>query len=47
MTKEKFKKYNKENTFCDSCKRLLSTKYFSYKILEMIVQLIDVNFVTG
>lgn len=31
MTKEKFKKYNKENTFCDSCKRLLSTKYFSYK----------------
>lgn len=30
MTKEQFKEYNLEETFCESCNRILSTKYFSY-----------------
>ena len=34
MTKEKFKNYNRENTFCDSCKQLLPTKYFSYSYIR-------------
>ena len=37
MTKEKFKNYNKENTFCDSCKQLLPTKYFSYSYIILSV----------
>ena len=34
MTKEKFKKYNKESTFCKSCKQLLPTKCFSYSYIK-------------
>lgn len=30
MTKEQFKKYNLEETYCETCDRILPTKYFSY-----------------
>ena len=33
MTKQKFEKYNKEKTFCETCKRLLPTKNFMYSYI--------------
>ena len=34
MTKQKFEKYNKEKTFCETCKRLLPTKNFMYSYIR-------------
>ncbi len=35
MTKEQFKEYNLGNTFCESCNRMLLTKYFPYSHIRM------------
>ena len=34
MTKEKFNKYDKLETYCETCKRMLPTKYFSYSFIK-------------